>query len=399
MSPVILLASFIHRRFNALAPVAVRLLAVLALCSRPAAAQIDSANVRHTIEQLCAPALHGRGYVQNGMGKAADYLAARLQAMELQVQQQSFSLPVNTFPGAVQLRLGNRELVPGRDFLVGPASGSYQGVAMLNRYDSATLFTEDRKLLLERVNKLTWSVAPVQQSYASVQVLASAWPQEAGQVVAHIEAVHVPAFEARNVLAMVPGTRVPDSMIVFTAHYDHLGRMGQQALFAGANDNASGVALLLALADHYRQQPTPYTVVFIFFAAEEAGLAGSEYFVKHPLIDLQKIRFLLNLDLMGNGEHGMTVVNATEFQEAFSLLQQLNSKGGYLPVIHARGKARNSDHYWFTERGVPSFFWYTLGARTAYHDVEDVPETLPLYKVRQIGQLILDFVQALTAAY
>lgn len=385
--------------FNALVRVAGGLLALLAVSSRPAVAQIDSSYVQRTVGQLCAPALHGRGYVQNGMGKAADYLAASLQAMGLKVQQQSFSLPVNTFPGAVQLRLGSRELVPGRDFLVGPASGSYQGSSTLQVYDSTAFFTADRRLLLERVNKLTWSVAPVQQSYASVQVLASAWPKEAGPVAAHIEAVHIPAFEARNVLAVVPGTRVPDSMIVFTAHYDHLGRMGRQALFAGANDNASGVALLLALADYYRRQPAPCSVAFIFFGAEEAGLVGSEYFVKHPLIDLRKIRFLLNLDLMGNGEEGMTVVNATEFQEAFSLLQQLNSKGGYLPVIHARGKARNSDHYWFTERGVPSFFWYTLGARKAYHDVDDVPETLPLYKVREIGQLIFDFVQALTAAH
>jgi len=149
---------------------------------------------------------------------------------------------------------------------------------------------------------------------------------------------------------------------------------------------------MLSLAKYYAEHPAKYTVVCIAFAGEEAGLLGSAYYVNHPMIDLQRIRFLVNLDLVGNGDEGITVVNATEFPQAFTMMQRINEEKKLLVAVNSRGKARNSDHYWFTEKGVPSFFIYTLGGIKAYHDVYDVDSTLPNDHYVQLYKLLTTFV-------
>src|SRR6185295_17501176 len=100
------------------------------------------------------------------------------------------------------------------------------------------------------------------------------------------------------------------------------------------------------------------SIVFIAFAGEEAGLIGSKYYTDHPLFPLARIKFLINLDLLGTGDDGMMVVNATEYPNQFHLLDSINSVHQFLPKLGQRGKAKNSDHYYFTEHAVPSFFFY-----------------------------------------
>ncbi len=89
-------------------------------------------------------------------------------------------------------------------------------------------------------------------------------------------------------IATIKGTAIPDSFLVFSAHYDHLGQMGKDIYFPGANDNASGTSMLLNLAKYYSQNRPKYSVLFIAFGGEEAGLIGSEYYVKNPLVPLSK---------------------------------------------------------------------------------------------------------------
>jgi hypothetical protein len=98
---------------------------------------------------------------------------------------------------------------------------------------------------------------------------------------------------------------------------------------------------------------------------------------------------------VGNGDEGITVVNATEFPAEYRLLQQINEQEPLLVAINSRGKAQNSDHFYFTEKGVPSFFWYTLGKRKAYHDVDDVSSTLPFYEANDLQRLIIRFSEKL----
>ena len=207
----------------------------------------------------------------------------------------------------------------------------------------------------------------------------------------NIENDLVKNFKAANVCGIVRGTAKPDSIIFITAHYDHLGGMGKDTYFPGANDNASGISLLLNLAHYYAANPRPYSIGFICFAGEEAGLIGSKYFTEHPLLPLKNIRFLINTDLAGTGEEGITVVNATEFPKEFAMMNAVNDENKLLVKINSRGKAANSDHYFFTEKGVPAFFFYTMGGIKAYHDVFDKAETLPLNEHEDLFKLVVKF--------
>ena len=210
-----------------------------------------------------------------------------------------------------------------------------------------------------------------------------------------IDQEFLPTYTSQNVIGKITGTTSPDSILVFSAHYDHLGRMGKDVYFPGANDNASGVAMLLNLAEHYKKNAPEKTIVFMAFGAEESGLLGSKYYSENPLFPLKNINFLINLDLMGTGIDGIQVVNGSVFQSQFDKLVAINTKKNYLPQIKIRGKAANSDHYWFSEKGVPAFFIYTLGGIKAYHDIDDKATTLPLTEFEDCFRLLTLFVSEL----
>ncbi len=171
--------------------------------------------------------------------------------------------------------------------------------------------------------------------------------------------------------------------------------MGSETYFPGANDNASGVAFLLSLAKYYAANPQPYSMAFICFAAEEAGLVGSKYFTENPVVPLEQIRFLINIDMVGTGETGITVVNGSLHTREFGMLNRINDQKKYLPKINARGKAANSDHYFFSEKGVPAFFIYTQGGISAYHDIYDKASTLPLTEFPNLFKLFVAFNKSL----
>jgi aminopeptidase YwaD len=145
------------------------------------------------------------------------------------------------------------------------------------------------------------------------------------------------------------------------------------------------------MAKYFKENPQDYNVLFIAFAGEEAGLHGSKYFVEHPLFKLKKMSFLLNLDIMGSGEEGITVVNATLFEQQFNLLKEINTEKNLLTQVKSRGPAANSDHYWFTVKGVPAFFIYTMGPNKHYHDVFDTYEELSFQEYEDITTLLVEF--------
>ena len=253
------------------------------------------------------------------------------------------------------------------------------------------------------VPKLTASLAANQISQMQLQVLPHPLLQPAPQAAHTLELVAEAKlrrnYPTQNLAAIVRGRAQPDSFLVVSAHYDHLGTMGEGTYFPGANDNASGVALLLELAAHYAQPENrpACSVVFLLFGAEEAGLLGSSYFVQHPLVPLANIKFLLNLDLLGTGEEGATVVNGRVHEAAFTRLTALNEAHHYLPRLTARGRAANSDHYPFSQAGVPAFFLYTRGGSPAYHDVNDRPAALSLAGFAGAFRLSRDFLASLGA--
>jgi Zn-dependent M28 family amino/carboxypeptidase len=104
---------------------------------------------------------------------------------------------------------------------------------------------------------------------------------------------------------------------------------------------------------------------------------------------------MLNLDIMGSGEEGITVVNSTLFKKEFNSLLKLNNKMTAVPLVKPRGPAANSDHFYFTEAGVPAFFIYTMGPNKHYHDVFDTYEELSFKAFEPLSLLLEQFVRKL----
>lgn len=395
------------------------------------------ANARRWVDTLASPALHGRGYVQGGDSLAADLIAAEFDRLGLLPVRNSrfepFSFTVNTFPDSVKLSVDGRALRPGIDFLVDPGSGSATGRYDLVHLRLEDLATPERRamtmgvvtgkamalhlpdthnadtlallrdlqddllhhgpVLRRATGKLTWGVARQAAPHPLLEIAQEAWNDSATTI--HLRVANrLRNHHARNVWGLVKG-RSSRQLVVVTAHYDHLGRMGPDVLFPGANDNASGVSMLLNLAAHYTRERPRYDMLFIAFAGEEAGLVGSRWCAVDRAFDLGAVKLLINLDLLGTGEEGITVVNATAQQDVFDALVAINTATGRLAQVKPRGPACNSDHCPFVERGVPAIFIYTLGGIAAYHDVMDRAGTLPLTDYHDVYLTLVDLINGL----
>jgi len=397
--------------------------------------------VRRITETLCSPEFHGRGYVNRGDSIAAAFIADEFKKLDVQPfgddYFQPFTLNVNTFPGEMFVANDGNTLVPGKDFVIHHSSmGGAETLKALEipaeraldiefikeaigivrsgksenclLFDLALLSGDELKQgraisqevativpVIQLVNeKFTWSVSQQPQTVLFLQIQDSVVNKLAPFEV-NIESKRIENYPTQNVMAYIPGSRKCGKTIVFTAHYDHLGRMGRDTYFPGANDNASGTAMLFTMAKYFKENPTKFNILFIAFAGEEAGLVGSKFFVENTPIKLKKIRFLVNLDIMGSGEEGITAVNGTLFEKEFEMLQKINSEKELLAKIKKRGPAANSDHYWFTEAGVPAFFIYTMGPNKHYHDIFDVYEDLSFKEYHDITTLLVDFVKML----
>jgi hypothetical protein len=322
--------------------------------------------------------------------------------------KQPFDLSVNNIT-STKLLLDNKELKSGFDYLVAPSSPTLSGdykvfhisqkmlysnriakkvckaikrgyvpvISDFDKKDQALKKTiseiqklSDKGPIIFLKDKLSWSVSTTQSKGVEIWMLDSVFNRFSKDIHINITSIFVSSYESNNVVGYVEGIEYPDSFIILCGHYDHLGKMGD-AIFYGANDNASGIAMLLDLASYFSEHPQKYSVAFIAFGGEELGLLGSLNYIRNPLIPLNRTKFVFNMDLMGDGSKGATIVNGKIYKSYFEQLTKINSEGSYLPAIHSRGKAANSDHYFFSEAGVPSFFIYLMGDYDFYHIPQD----------------------------
>lgn len=412
-------------------------------CSTQLNAQ-DMRYIKRCINTLASPGFGGRGYVGNSRDKGAKFIHRNYSEMGLNSfsqdsnYYQQYQFDVNTFPSKMELKLGKKQMSPGENFLVDAASVGFRttaksklervnlnkvddslewikvkskfkvsGVYQLNHVDSlckrlkmsqGALVADLPKAcyILPQTKKLTWTVATHNIAATILYVPDSSLPKGRKVEVAIDHKLEQAAVN-KNVIGYVPGTEVPDSFIVFTAHYDHLGKMGARTIFPGANDNASGTSFMLAAAKYYQENPQKYSIAFIAFSGEEAGLLGSKYYVEHPVFPLASIKILLNIDLMADATDGITVVNAVKQKEAFDLLESINAEHNYLPKVNSRDNAPNSDHYPFTQNKVPAIFIYANGGKGHYHDIYDKPKEISLNNIPKVFQLLTDFVTSISS--
>ncbi|WKZ12419.1 MAG: M20/M25/M40 family metallo-hydrolase [Gammaproteobacteria bacterium] len=189
--------------------------------------------------------------------------------------------------------------------------------------------------------------------------------------------------QLRNVIAVLPGTnpKLAGEAALLTAHYDHLGLgwPGARAKAAGqihpgADDNASGVAVLIELAKQLAQRPAPRTIVFVAFSGEEAGLLGSRHFVKHPTpVPLAGIFGVINMDTVGRlGDQPVSILATESAREWPFVFTGITAVTG-VPTRSIPGASESSDQQAFIEAGVPGVQLFT-SATLDYHQPSDTAD-------------------------
>lgn len=210
-----------------------------------------------------------------------------------------------------------------------------------------------------------------------------------------------------NVVGWLEGTNpaLQDEFVVIGAHYDHLGMGGPGsgsraidtvAVHYGADDNASGVAGLLELAQYFadRKNRPERSLLFIAFGAEEMGLIGSKYFVENPLIDLSKIMAMINMDMIGRlKDHRTLSVGGTGTSAHSETILDDLARSSTLKMQYSKEGYGPSDHASFYGKDIPVFF-ITTGAHDDYHTPRDRSELINAEGEAEVVQFTADLVTA-----
>ncbi len=195
----------------------------------------------------------------------------------------------------------------------------------------------------------------------------------------------------KNIIGLREGSDaiLKNEFVVVTAHLDHLGKK-QDSVYYGANDNASGVSIVLQLSEFFAEEKwrPKRSVVFILFSGEETGLRGSKYFVEHPLIDLNKIKFQINLDLVGSGKEGIMLQGTDHFPVEEAVIKNVNRDYFHFE-LSTRPNSPNSDQYFFNAAGVPAFFIYAYNGTIPYHSPGDTADKIDTVVLENVAKFVL----------
>ncbi|WP_186757646.1 M20/M25/M40 family metallo-hydrolase [Echinicola salinicaeni] len=202
-----------------------------------------------------------------------------------------------------------------------------------------------------------------------------------------------------NVIGFVEGTDpiLKDEYIVVGAHYDHLGHGGPSSkkpesdeIHPGADDNASGISALLEIAQKMagNRFMLSRSVIFVAFGAEEQGLLGSKYFVEHLPVPKEKVRLMINMDMVGrlNSEKQVYMGGAGTFPGGVDLMKDLGHELGLNPVVHA-GEVGGSDHVSFYRAGISAMGLHT-GGHSEYHRPEDTIDLINIAGEKVIAEYV-----------
>ncbi|KJJ39836.1 M20/M25/M40 family metallo-hydrolase [Aequorivita vladivostokensis] len=204
----------------------------------------------------------------------------------------------------------------------------------------------------------------------------------------------------QNVIAYLDNKA--ENTVVIGAHYDHLGMGGEGSLYRegeaihnGADDNASGVAMMLHLADSLQKKGSPKNnnYLFIAFSGEEEGLLGSNYFVKNPTIDTKKVTYMLNMDMVGrlNSENTLAVYGVGT-SPIFK--QAVNANARELKIAENESGVGPSDHTSFYLADIPVLHFFT-GQHEDYHKPSDDAEKVNFEGMKIVSNYIFSIIKDL----
>jgi len=395
----------------------------------------DMDYTKQLVKKLSSDVFMGRGYVNKGDSIAAKYLSKEMKTIGLKGFSpnfyQSYSISINTFPQTPKLYLNGKELRPAKDFIVSPSTTSCKEkvkVKWISKNDltnpwalsgfmhkdhskvflaidttglnnpelfhfAQTMMQKnvfDAKGMLIIKEKLKFSARTETVDYPMFMLKSDVISPDVKEISYEVKSQFIEDYKTQNLIAYIPGE--VDSCIMYSAHYDHLGFMGNK-MYPGANDNASGVAMVLNLAKHFKSKKRKphYTLVFALFSAEEAGLKGATYYTENPLVPLEKTKMLFNFDMVGTGSEGLYLINGKEVPEETKKLNAINEKNKYVFGMHATGESSSSDHAPFHDKAVKTIFFYTEGDNADYHETTDTADKLPYTQFEGIFKLIRDY--------
>lgn len=388
-------------------------------------------------DTLASEYMAGRAYVDEGDKKAATFIRNELKESGVKLLGengfQKLNFPINNIMDLkVSMRYLKKPLKLGEDYLVFGSSPSanmvlenvkplvfntkkqIEEIKTKKLQDKVLLFNTQslsyvdiivflRSLKKENVtpklaviqgyDKIPYYTGRALMDFPILQLKGNMIDKKIKHLSLEIKSEFISSYQSQNVWGIVEGTKYKDSCFVFIAHYDHLGKVGD-VHFPGANDNASGVAVLLDLAKYYAENPAEHSVVFIFATGEEVGLLGSKFAAENPYIDLEKVKFLFNLDMCGTGATGVAVINGLKEPEAGKLLQEINNENQWFIKVFLGEESCNSDHCHFVQKGVPAHFLFTYGCEyNEYHTIYDNGKDLPFTKHIDFCNLLKEFVR------
>ena len=411
------------------------LLLILAVMTVQLNAQ-DLAHYKKIVKELSSAKYQGRGYAEDGANKAGKWIAkefAKVGADE--VTCQPFNLNINTFPGKMDVRVDGKKLTPGVDFTLREFNPGLKGEFKLyyvdmENFDAEKMYADlatpeyegamvvcyfmfsmkngksFRKLSSKKdcsnVGMVyTWE-EPLKFYKAYGEVVREKpilwvkpdFPKNAKTIKVNMENKFLQDYECFNVIAKVEGNR-HDSCYVFTAHYDHLGKLGKKTFYPGAHDNASGTAAIITFAAHYAKNKPEFDMYFIAFSGEDANLRGSDWYVEHPIVPLSQIKFLFNLDMIADNNPKQYCEFNDVAMDGYALFEKINAEKGYFKALDRHDLDENSDHWPFAKKNVPVVFFMNEhgDAYKYYHTVHDTYQNHISTNYEPSFKIIEDFIK------
>jgi aminopeptidase YwaD len=193
-----------------------------------------------------------------------------------------------------------------------------------------------------------------------------------------------------NVAGMLEGSddKLRDEYLVIGAHLDHVGSQAGEIYAPGANDNASGSAAVLEIANAFVEGNVhpKRSVIFILFASEEIGMAGSTYFIEHSPVPLEKITAMINMDCIGYGD-SIKVGNGKSAPHLWNIAKEQDSHFSKL-MVKDTWSGGGADASPFYQKGIPCAYFVTTNSYEHLHYITDTPETLNKDLSEKITKLV-----------
>ena len=411
------------------------LIILLALAAVQMNAQ-DMAHYKKIVKELSSAKYQGRGYARDGANKAGKYLEKEFRRSGAdEVVCQPFTIDINTFNGKMDMWADGKKLTPGVDFSMREYSPGVHGEFPVYHVDTLN-FNEDKMFRdlarPEYANCLVccdfWFAYGHRKAFSRLQKagectnagLIQTWTSPikfykaygekvvdkpivwvTPEAISGVKRVRLDVdnkflkdYGLFNVIAKVEG-KSHDSCYVFTAHYDHLGNLGRRVYYPGANDNASGTAAIVTLAAYYAKNKPRFDMYFIACSGEDANLRGSEFYALHPLAPLERIKYLFNLDMIGDNNPVQYCEVSDEGMRGYALFEKINGEKQYFKALDRGALAANSDHYPFASRNVPCIFLENQNgdAFPYYHTVYDTWKNAVFDSYEPVFRLVRDFIE------